>query len=416
MSVPAIRASGLSKRFRIGQRVRYKSLRESIQNAVTAPFRRGDRATETIWALRDVSFEVAPGEVVGVIGRNGAGKSTLLKVLSRITEPTEGRLELRGRVGSLLEIGTGFHLELTGSENIYLAGAILGMRRAEIERRFEEIVAFSEIERFLDTPVKHYSTGMYLRLAFAVAAHLEPEILLIDEVLAVGDAAFRKKCVGKMDDVARGGRAVVFVSHDMAAVQQLCRTGIVLDGGRVGFTGPIEEAIGFYLQKMRRVGAIDLSARTDRQGSNWLKLTRVTVCDRQGSEVGQALSGQDLWVRLHYVSEREVRDAEVDVAFNVRDANGFLLANLNSTDTGQTRMDIHRRGYFECRWPRLNLRAGSYDGACFCAVNREIVDWLQSAFVLEVEDGDFFGTGRLRAARQGAVLVDHSWSSHEDTT
>ena len=247
MSAPAIRVTGLSKRFSIGERVRYKSLRESIQNAVTAPFRRDRRAEETIWALRDVSFEAKPGEVVGVIGRNGAGKSTLLKVLSRITEPTEGRVELHGRVGSLLEVGTGFHPELTGRENIYLSGAILGMKRIEIAQRFDEIVAFAEIERFLDTPVKHYSTGMYLRLAFAVAAHLEPEILLVDEVLAVGDAAFQKKCLGKMDDVARGGRTVLFVSHNMPAVTRLCERVVLLDAGRVTADGPCHRVIHTYL-------------------------------------------------------------------------------------------------------------------------------------------------------------------------
>ncbi len=229
----AIRVQGLSKLYRIGERVRYKSLRESIQNAVTAPFRRDRHAEETIWALRDVTFEVAPGEVVGVIGRNGAGKSTLLKILSRITEPTEGRVELHGRVGSLLEVGTGFHQELTGRENIYLNGAILGMRRVEIARKFDEIVDFAEVEKFIDTPVKHFSTGMYLRLAFAVAAHLEPEILLVDEVLAVGDAAFQKKCMGKMGDVARGGRTVLFVSHNMTAITSLCTRTVWLGQGRL---------------------------------------------------------------------------------------------------------------------------------------------------------------------------------------
>jgi lipopolysaccharide transport system ATP-binding protein len=249
VSAPTIRVSGLSKRFRIGERVRYKSLRESIQNAVAAPFRRGRRPKETIWALRDVSFEVAPGEVVGVIGRNGAGKSTLLKVLSRITEPTEGRVELRGRVGSLLEVGTGFHLELTGRENIYLSGAILGMKRAEIVQRFDEIVAFAEVERFLDTPVKHYSTGMYLRLAFAVAAHLEPEILLVDEVLAVGDSEFQKKCLGKMGDVARAGRTVLFVSHNLGAVAGLCSRALCFEDGRLLNDGSAAEVVTAYLRR-----------------------------------------------------------------------------------------------------------------------------------------------------------------------
>src|SRR5919197_1822092 len=221
----AIRVEGVSKRYAIGaSRAPYGSLRESLTGALTAPFRRRPRSrtapeSDTLWALQDVSFEIRPGEVVGVIGRNGAGKSTLLKILARITEPTTGQVVLSGRVRSLLEIGTGFHPELTGRENVFLNGAILGMRRAEIQRKFDEIVAFAEVERFLDTPVKHYSTGMYLRLAFAVAAHLDPEILLVDEVLAVGDTEFQKKCLGKMGEVARGGRTVLFVSHNLVAVR-----------------------------------------------------------------------------------------------------------------------------------------------------------------------------------------------------
>src|SRR5262245_12141023 len=224
---PIIRVENLSKQYRIGARqTPYLTLRESIINAARSPlnwFRRnGHPEDNTIWALKDVNFEVKPGEVVGVIGRNGAGKSTLLKILSRITEPTTGQVDLYGRVGSLLEVGTGFHVELSGRENIYLNGAILGMKRNEIDHRFDEIVAFAEIEKFIDTPVKHYSSGMYMRLAFAVAAHLEPEVLLVDEVLAVGDSSFQKKCLGKMQEVGQAGRTIFFVSHNMAAIQNLC--------------------------------------------------------------------------------------------------------------------------------------------------------------------------------------------------
>ena len=225
---PVIQAERVSKQYRIGTReVAYETLRESIMEAARSPLKRlrrrnGESSNDTIWALEDVSFEVTPGEVVGIVGRNGAGKSTLLKILSRITEPTSGRIELYGRVASLLEVGTGFHPELTGRENIFLNGAILGMKKAEIDRKFDQIVDFAEIERFIDTPVKRYSTGMYMRLAFAVAAHLEPEILLIDEVLAVGDAAFQKKCLGKLGNVAKGGRTVLFVSHNLQAVADLC--------------------------------------------------------------------------------------------------------------------------------------------------------------------------------------------------
>ncbi len=247
---PAILAEGLSKLYRLGERQAYFSLRESLSTGFSRLFGRNKRPTpETIWALHDVSFEVPRGEVLGIIGRNGAGKSTLLKILSRITQPTRGRAEIFGRIGSLLEVGTGFHPELTGRENIFLSGAILGMSRQEILTKFDEIVDFAEIEAFLDTPVKRYSSGMYLRLAFAVVAHLEPEILLVDEVLAVGDAAFQRKCLARSDEIARGGRTVLLVSHNMAAIQRLCNTVLVLDRGGVAFHGPVEEAVRRYLAR-----------------------------------------------------------------------------------------------------------------------------------------------------------------------
>ena len=251
----AIRVDQVSKRFRIGLvQQRYQTLSEKITDALSAPLRTFRRfqmpksdSKDTIWALRDISFDVPEGQILGIIGRNGAGKSTLLKILARITEPTEGSITIRGRVGSLLEVGTGFHPELTGRENIYLNGAILGMKRSEIERKFDEIIAFSEIEKFIDTPVKRYSSGMYLRLAFAVAAHLEPEILVVDEVLAVGDAEFQKKCLGKMGDVAQQGRTVLFVSHNMSAVLRLTQESIVLANGRMVMRAPTAEAVDFYL-------------------------------------------------------------------------------------------------------------------------------------------------------------------------
>ncbi len=257
MTACAIRVNGLGKEYPLRHgRTPYKTAREAIVKALSAPFRRlhssspggGNARAERFWALRDVSFDVSPGEVVGIIGRNGAGKSTLLKVLSRITDPSEGSAEIHGRVGSLLEVGTGFHPELTGRENIFMNGAILGMRRAEIIRRFDEIVAFAETEKFLDTAVKHYSSGMYLRLAFAVAAHLEPEILIVDEVLAVGDAAFQRKCLGKMGQVANEGRTVLLVSHNMQAITTLCRNAILLDGGRIALFGSSGQVVSTYLQ------------------------------------------------------------------------------------------------------------------------------------------------------------------------
>ena len=254
MAKPIININSLSKQYRIAPReahsVRYDTLRESLVKIARSPFERfrskGNRQEEIFWALKDVSFEVMPGEVVGIIGPNGAGKSTLLKVLSRIIEPTAGRVELYGRVASLLEVGTGFHPDLTGKENIYLNGAVLGMKRREIDARFDEIVAFAEVEKFLDMAVKHYSSGMYVRLAFAVAAHLNPEILIVDEVLAVGDASFQKKCMGKMDDVTKSGRTVLFVSHSMRMITQLCERAILLTGGRINRMGMAKEVVKYY--------------------------------------------------------------------------------------------------------------------------------------------------------------------------
>src|SRR4051812_9721885 len=263
MPEPIIRVENLGKRYRIRHaqegRGRYQSLRDVLANGArslasrltrSAPSKTSFPATEDFWALKDVSFDVQQGEVIGIIGRNGAGKSTLLKILSRITEPTTGRVTLNGRVASLLEVGTGFHPELTGRENIYLNGSILGMKRGEIDRKFDEIVAFSEVEQFLDMPVKRYSSGMYVRLAFGVAAHLDPEILVVDEVLAVGDAEFQRKCLGKMSDVAKNGRTVLFVSHSMAAVRAICRSGIMLANGRVVARGHIDEVVDEYSRRM----------------------------------------------------------------------------------------------------------------------------------------------------------------------
>jgi lipopolysaccharide transport system ATP-binding protein len=285
-----IRSEKLGKRYRIGELQQgYRTLRESLVDLAKAPFRTARRLArgeskpgeETIWALRDVDFEVRQGEVLGVIGRNGAGKSTLLKVLSRITEPTTGRVRVAGRVGSLLEVGTGFHPELTGRENIYLNGAILGMRRAEINRRFDEIVAFSEIEKFIDTPVKHYSSGMFLRLAFAVAAHLTPEILLVDEVLAVGDDRFQKKCMGKMESVGKEGRTVLFVSHNMTAIHRLCQRVILLDDGTIRADGDTSEIISLYLNADRsEADCKEWNDPSTAPGDDSVRLKRVRLLNR----------------------------------------------------------------------------------------------------------------------------------------
>ena len=279
----AISVQNVGKKYLIGERrIATKTIRDSVASTAAGLVKKLRRASadgeklgeQEFWALRDISFKVNAGEIVGLIGRNGAGKSTLLKTLGRITEPSKGSIDIYGRIGSLLEVGTGFNLELSGRDNTYLSGAILGMKKAEIDRHFDEIIAFAEIDRFIDTPVKHYSSGMYLRLAFAVAAHLQPEILLIDEVLAVGDAAFQKKCLGKMDDVAKQGRTVMFVSHNMSAVQELCQRGILIDSGNISFDGPVTECIAQYFKK---TSATEVAQAESQNGSHPVRISGIKI-------------------------------------------------------------------------------------------------------------------------------------------
>ncbi|HEX7140747.1 MAG TPA: ABC transporter ATP-binding protein [Vicinamibacterales bacterium] len=287
MPSTVIRADHLGKQYTLGRRRRNQTAREALTDAVSRLFHPGragasERTVETFWALDDVSFEVETGDVVGIIGPNGAGKSTLLKVLSQITEPTKGYVDVTGRIGCLLEVGTGFHEDLTGRENTYLNGAILGMSKAEIDRKFDEIVAFAEIERFIDTPVKHYSSGMYMRLAFAVAAHLETEILVVDEVLAVGDAQFQKKCLGKIDAVAKQGRTVLFISHNMEAVQRLCSRGMLLDRGRLVAAGPVGDVVERYRSEERLFVDIGRFNPRARSGTGWARITNLVLLDETG--------------------------------------------------------------------------------------------------------------------------------------
>ncbi len=307
---PSIRAERLSKCYRLGRATTtYGTLRETVADLAMSPFRmaatlftrdRADERLQSVWALHDVSFTIAPGEVVGVIGRNGAGKSTLLKVLSRITEPTDGCADVYGRIGSLLEVGTGFHPELTGRENIYLNGAILGMRRHEIARNFDAIVAFAEVDRFIDTPVKRYSSGMYLRLAFSVAAHLEPEILVVDEVLAVGDVAFERKCLGKMQDVGRSGRTVLFVSHNMPAIRRLCPRALLLDGGHLIEDGPAETVVAAYLSRVTQSGAAQQWEPEAAPGTDEVKLLSMTLVGEDGRAVASIRADETAQIRVGY--------------------------------------------------------------------------------------------------------------------
>jgi lipopolysaccharide transport system ATP-binding protein len=343
----AISVEQLSKQYRISvARSGYRTFRETLMEGASALWRRlrgwvagggpADDRTEEVWALKDVSFEVQPGEVLGVIGRNGAGKSTLLKVLSRITSPTSGQIDLRGRVGSLLEVGTGFHPELTGRENIYLNGAILGMGRREVARKFDDIVEFAEVERFIDTPVKRYSSGMYTRLAFAVASHLEPEILVVDEVLAVGDAAFQQKCLGKMGQVSRQGRTVLFVSHNMTAVKSLCMRAILIDGGEVALDGDVDEVVNRYLTAgtdMSRTGIIpeDAPRHRDVQGQACLRSVRLT--DLSGRDVTQLYFGQPFRVSFTCDVLRDIPDGHFEVSIST--ADGVQVTYSTTLDGGR---------------------------------------------------------------------------------
>lgn len=372
MNPISIRVRGLGKQYRIGEHLRtYRTLRDTLSEAVRAPFERlgGENGGEkegsdsTIWALKDVSFDMHEGQVLGIIGRNGAGKTTLLKLLSRVTEPTEGYAEVYGRVGALLEVGTGFHPELTGRENIYLNGAILGMRRPEIESKLDEIVGFAEVERFIDTPVKRYSSGMYLRLAFAVAAHLEPEILVVDEVLAVGDAEFQRKCLGKMSDVSKQGRTVLFVSHNMSAILNLTEEAIVLDEGHIVRRGPSAEAVDFYLASgLSRSGRRSWNAEDVPPSAEPFRPLSLQMCNNEGLPVDTIRSVKPSWVEFEYQLGEDVKGLRVGIYLTT------MLGEyvLNSFDTDEPdlfeRYAVRPAGRYvsRCMLPADLLNAGQY--------------------------------------------------------
>lgn len=367
----AIKVEGLSKRYRIGaQQLASRNLREKLNEMVSAPFRavkhlagrNGHKPRSvTFWALKDVSFEVKRGEVVGIIGRNGAGKSTLLKILSRITEPTEGYADISGRIASLLEVGTGFHPELSGRENVYLNGSILGMKRAEIKRKFDEIVAFAEIEKFIDTPVKHYSSGMYVRLAFGVAAHLDPEILLVDEVLSVGDAAFQKKCLGKMGDVARQGRTVLFVSHNMAAIQRLCPNSLSLETGQLVNHGSTDKVVNEYLSESGRTAKanhwVDVS-RASRGGSGEIRFKAFKYDLPTSADLNGLYSYDSLEITMELISDapRSVGS----VAVTLYDQHGTKLINADTLSLGLSFKFKEGLNIVSIRIDKVFLNSGLY--------------------------------------------------------
>lgn len=417
----AIRANGIGKKYAIGETPEpYKTLRDSIAKAALAPFRairrlsgKGISESRTIWALREISFEARPGEVIGFIGRNGAGKSTLLKVLSRITDPSEGRAEIHGRVGSLLEVGTGFHPELTGRENVYLSGAILGMRKADIDRKFDLIVSFSEIDKFVDTPVKHYSSGMYLRMAFAVAAHLDPEILLVDEVLAVGDASFQKKCLTRMVEVARAGQTVLFVSHNLDAILTLCSRCIVLSHGRISFDGPPAEAIAHYHRLLSPIeGRVDESviyqeSETDatKAKKDLPRVTRIECRDDAGNPTPLVQTWDDVTFRIHYWAPSDVADGSI--VFDIRDYKEQRLMVMDSGPTLGIRAGHH---CVECRVPRLPLPSGEY--FITIGITSPFVDWLWRGYgiaAMRVHGKDIYNIGRPPSYSRMTIASEYNY-------
>jgi len=414
-----IEVRNLSKQYRIGGvKTRNETFREFLIKTMKRPFRsfsQGENSgrDQTFWALREVSFDISEGEVVGIIGRNGAGKSTLLKIISRITDPTDGYIRVRGRLASLLEVGTGFHPELTGRENIFLNGAILGMSRAEILSKFDEIVAFSEIEQFLDTPVKRYSSGMYIRLAFSVAAHLNPEILVVDEVLAVGDMAFQKKCLGKMNDVSRSGRTILFVSHNISAIEHLCRRGIVLIQGQLAFSGTAKEAVQFYMH--RAMGdvetsgnVVDLREAPGRWAQRRPLLRRLEFCTEDGKSLKSGVRmGAPLSIRVHFILPAPTSSFDIGLGFDNLLGQRVFTAH---TTFEPVRTHDTRSGpqVFVCEIPSLTLVAGEYVLRVWMDIGSAEVDKIDNAARFEVIPSDYYGTGR--SPWNGVFVLKHRWS------
>ena len=413
MSAAAITVENIGKQYRIGVRTAvHRTFRETIAAALSAPWRRlktlsgRSNGDDLIWSLRDVSFEIQPGEVVGIIGRNGAGKSTLLKILSRITEPTTGRAVIRGRVGSLLEVGTGFHPELTGRENIFLNGAILGMKRAEIRRKFDDIVAFSEITKFLDTPVKRYSSGMYVRLAFAVAAHLEPEILLVDEVLAVGDAAFQKKCLGKLGDVAKGGRTILFVSHNMSAIGRLCQRCLWLDEGRLVAAGESSDVIGRY---MASAFPCEASRVFDNDASKAVQIRCAALTDHNGRPSLNLDQKHAFTVKVEIQANRSLEAVHLGAALDKMD--GTPVCHTLSIDESDRWLAVEPRQSYTASvtFPGGLFNAGRYTISVGVADRCDALDFRELCSFQLFDSGSFAAINPSKRARPGTVLLRLPW-------
>ncbi len=418
MSNSVIKVEGLGKRYAIGGPEKGReTFREMLVSSMLAPIKRfrelsGDtHADESIWALKDVNFEVEEGKVVGIIGRNGAGKSTLLKILSRITEPTEGRIEIRGRVASLLEVGTGFHTELTGRENIYLSGAILGMSRKEIDRKFEEIVDFAGIEKFLDTSVKRYSSGMFVRLAFAVAAHLDPEILIVDEVLAVGDVEFQKKCLGKMDEVSKRGRTVLLVSHDLRKVGALCERGILLNAGRIEGDGPMPTILDMYLgQRSQTDSAVDLAARGDRSGSAEVQFQSLELLD-DGQPCRTFAIGGSLTQRIGLNIRKNV--GPVVVASTITTSDGIAVQEFLNIDTQTSWIPEVGTYVVNMHVDKLGLYPGTYSIDLWAGTSHfKRLDYITEALTFDIIQTPETGVGRALEKTCGLFYQPSSWNYH----
>ena len=409
-----IKVEGLSKHYLLNKNATPKSdtlfgnFIEGLKNIKNITQK---KETEDFWALNDVSFEIQKGDRVGIIGRNGAGKSTLLKILSRITPPTKGRIEYSGRMASLLEVGTGFHGDLSGRENIYLNGSILGMTKHEIDRKFDEIVAFAEIEKFLDTPVKRYSSGMYVRLAFAVAANLESDILIVDEVLAVGDAAFQKKCLGKMNEVSKSdGKTILFVSHQLNTLQALCNKGIVLSKGEVSLNVSSSElAIKHYMLLANQTARTAIYDRLDREGEGKIKVTDIKFSNSNKQDIEELITGQQLFIHISYQCINTFIGQKISVALAFYGDDGILYTVLNSENTGVVYDNVKGSGELVCSINKLPLMEGNYFINVSINENGITQDWVQEATTISVIAGDFYGTGKINPTSHKSILIDNTW-------
>jgi lipopolysaccharide transport system ATP-binding protein len=420
----AVRTEGIRKRYRVGTATAHDTLGGWLAAAVKAPARNlqalrrltafGDDERDSIWALHDVSFELEEGEVLGVVGRNGAGKSTLLKILSRTVDPTAGTADLWGRTASLLEVGTGFHKDLTGRENVFLNGAILGMRRWEIEQRFDEIVDFSGVGEFLATPVKRYSSGMQLRLAFSVAAHLNSDILIADEVLAVGDAEFQRKCLAKMREVAGGGRTVIFVSHNSAAVASLCTRAIWLERGRIREDGAADEVVAAYVRSIPKAAEGGLTGRADRQGDGRARFTNVSFRNSRGEPATSFLSGEEVEAHLTYEAAQGTVLRNAHASVFVHTSLGEPVTAVSSLFSGDEFHELPPRGTFVCTLPRLPLNTGEYLCTLGLVADGRKADYVEDAGVFTVEAIDYFESGRHPGPHNGALLLESSWELREE--